>query len=107
MDHGAINTLRSGVKLERGRVFDSNARYERYQNRKSHSRFITHDNRPPNVRAERLCPPRSSWYQTDRRAGKVRSSDKLGSGPDRHSLFKALARGLFGTSVLHCRELAC
>ena len=32
----------------------------------------------PNVRVERLCPPRSSWYQTGRRAGKVRSNDKLG-----------------------------
>jgi hypothetical protein len=35
----------------------------------------------PNVRVERLCPPRSSWYQTGRRAGEVRSNDKLGGEP--------------------------
>ena len=41
------------------------------------ARFLLVRATASNVRVERLCPPRSSWYQTGRRAGKVRSNDKL------------------------------
>jgi len=42
------------------------------------ARFLLVRATASNVRVERLCPPPCSWYQTGRRAGKVRSNDKLG-----------------------------